>query len=69
MSQLLEERKLGLTTKLERITRGDLIETFKIINWISNYCRHFLNISPQTRNLLSRQIFKSKSTNQLNIFK
>ena len=43
----------------------DLIETFKIINGISNYGRHFFNISPRTGNFLSRQISKTKSTNQL----
>ena len=48
--------------------RSDLIETFKIINEISNYRRHFFNISPQTENLLSRQISKIKSTNQVNFF-
>ena len=32
--------KLGLTTSLERRLRGDLIETFKIINEIFNV-RHF----------------------------
>ena len=29
--------KLGLTTLLERRARGDLIETFKIVNKLSNY--------------------------------
>ena len=48
--------------------RGDLIETFKIINGISNYGRHFLNISPQTGNLLSRHISRMKSINQLIFF-
>ena len=43
--------KLGLTTLLERRMRGDLTETFKIINEISN--RHFFfNISLQTVSLL-----------------
>ena len=42
-----EERlqKLGLTTLLERRMRNDLIETFQIINGISNYKRLFKNIS------------------------
>ena len=48
--------------------RGDLIETFKIINGISNYGRHFFNISPRTGNVLSGEISKTKSTNQLNFF-
>ena len=46
--------------------RGDLCEIFKIINGISNYARH-LNISLQTGNLLSKQIAKTKSINQLDI--
>ena len=37
---------------------GDLTETFKIINRISNYGRHFFNIF-QTGNLLSRKISKT----------
>ena len=48
--------------------RGDLNETFRITNGISNYERHFFNISPQTGNLLSRQIPKIKSTNKLDLF-
>ena len=53
---------------LKRKRRGDLIETLKIINGISNYGWHFFNISTQTGNLLSRQIWKIKSTNQLDFF-
>ena len=56
-------KKLWLTTLLERRIRGDLIETFKIINGISNYGRYFFNFSPQTGNLLWRQISKTKSIN------
>ena len=48
--------------------RGDLIETFKIGNEISNYGRYFFNISPQSGNLLSKQISKTKSTHQLDFF-
>ena len=48
--------------------RGDPIETFKIINGISNYGRHFFNISLLTGNLLSRQISKTKSINRLEFF-
>ena len=33
--------KLGLTTSLERRMRSDLIETFAIINGISNHGRYF----------------------------
>ena len=36
--------KLGLTTLLERIMRGDLIETLKI-NEITNYGSHFFIFS------------------------
>ena len=43
-----------------------LTEIFTIISGISNYDRHFLNISPQTSNLLSRQISKTKSTTNWN---
>ena len=45
--------------------RGDLIETYEMIIEISN-SRQFFNISPWTGNLLSRQISKTKSPNQLN---
>ena len=53
---------------LERRMRGNLIKTFKMINGISNYGRHFHKISIRTGNLLSRQISKTKSTNQLDLF-
>ena len=56
--------KLRLTILLENRIRGYLIETFKIINGISNYGRHFFYISSQTENLLSRQILKIKSINK-----
>ena len=35
------EEKSGLTTLLDRRLRGDLTETFKIIDGISNYGRYF----------------------------
>ena len=60
--------KLGWTFLLERRMRGDLIETFKIIYGIFNYGRHSFNISSWTENLLSRQVAKTKSFNQLNFF-
>ena len=60
--------KSGLATLLERRLRSDLIETFQIINGISNYGRHFFSIFPWIGNLLSRQIPKSKSIKQLYIF-
>ena len=58
--------KLGLTSLQETKIRGYLIETFKIINGISNCGRHFFNISPQTGYFLLRQILKS--TNRSNFF-
>ena len=60
--------KLGLTTLLKRRMGSDLIETFKISYGISNYDRYFFNISPQTGNLLSRQILKTKSIYKLDFF-
>ena len=60
--------KLKLMTSLERRMRGNLIETFKITNGISKIGKHFFDISPQTGNLPSRQIFKTNSTNQLDLF-
>ena len=57
--------KLGLSILLQRRMTGDLIETFRIINGISIYGRHIFNISPQTENLLSRKITKTKSINNL----
>ena len=47
-------RKLGLTTLLERRTRGDLIETFKILNKFNNYGNEFFNLSTRTNNLVAR---------------
>ena len=37
-----------MMTLLERRMKGDLIETFQMINEIFNYDRHFFNICPQT---------------------
>ena len=47
-------------TSLKRKLGSDLTETFKITNEISYDGRHFFNISPQTGNLLSKQISKTK---------
>ena len=60
--------KLGLTILVERRMRDDLIETFKIINGISNYGRNFFNISPRTENLLVRHISRPKTTNLIDFF-
>ena len=46
--------KLGLTTLLERRARGDLIETFKIVNKISNYGEKLFRFSRSGDKLLSR---------------
>ena len=47
-------RQLALTTLLERRMRGDLIETFKIINGLNDYGAHFFNLSIRTSNLVAR---------------
>ena len=59
--------KLQLTILLKKL-KGDLTETFKIIDGISIYGKHFFSISPWTGNLLSRQISKTKSIYQMNFF-
>ena len=46
--------KLNMTTLLERRMRGDLIETFKILNSFSNYGTHLFNLSDRTQNLVCR---------------
>ena len=61
-------KKLKLTTLLERRMRGDLIETFKILNDKNNYGKDFLNVSSRTGNLLSRPISQTKTTKQLDFF-
>lgn len=45
---------LGLTTLLERRSRGDLIETFKIVNGISNYGTNLFKMSRSGKKLISR---------------
>ena len=46
--------KLGLTTLLERRARGDLIETFKIVNGISKYGENLFRFSRSGEKLVSR---------------
>ena len=46
--------KLDLTTLLERRMRGDLIETFKILNGLNNYGSSFYKKSARTNNLIAR---------------
>ena len=43
-----------MTTLFERRMRGDLIETFKILNGFNNYGSNFFNLSERTINLVSR---------------
>ena len=53
--------KLGISTLLERRMGGDLIETYKIMEFLI-----IVDIfSSQIGNLLSKQISKTKSINQL----
>ena len=47
-------KKLGLTTLLERRTRGDLIETFRILSGKADYGKSFYKVSQYGRNLISR---------------
>ena len=47
--------------------RGDQIKIFKIMKFL-NMVNMFFNISPQTGKLLSRQISKTMSMNQLDLF-
>ena len=46
--------KLKLTTLFERRMRGDLIETFKILNEFNNYGKNLFNLSERTNNLIVR---------------
>ena len=55
-------------TLLERRMKGDLIETFKIINGISYNGRCLFYISLRMGNLLSRQISKMIFSNELGFF-
>ena len=55
----LEEFRLSIF--LTRRMGDDLIEIFKIMKFLI-IVDIFFNISPQTRNLLSRQIWKEKKT-------
>ena len=61
-------KKLNLTTLLERRMRGDLIETFKILNGFSDSGRSFFNLSSRTGNLVSRGIKKTNSVKQTDFF-
>ena len=56
--KIIRRQKLTVSERLEKLM---LIGSLKVINGISNYGRHFVTISPWTRNLLSRQISKTKS--------
>ena len=52
--------KLSMTTLLERRMRGDIIETFKILNGFNNYGSKFFKLSDRTKHLIYRP---SKVTN------
>ena len=54
-------RCLNLTTLLERRARGDLIETFKILNGIANYGENLFKRSTRGNNLLIRPNMYTKS--------
>ena len=56
--------KLNLTTLLERRMRGDLIETFKIINWFTDYGHQWFYISEWTGKL----VLKNNSHQKRNFF-
>jgi hypothetical protein len=47
-------QKLGLTTLLERRARGDLIETFKIVNNMTDYGHDLFSLSRSGNHLVSR---------------
>ena len=51
--------KLNMTTLLERRMRGDLIETFKILNGFNNYGQNLFHRSSRTGNLT----YRSDNTN------
>lgn len=51
--------KLNMTTLLERRMRGDLIETFKILNGFNNYGQNLFRRSSRTGNLT----YRSDNTN------
>ena len=61
-SQRLEE--LHLTTLAERRVRGDLIETFKIMNNVVSYCPNIFEIGYSGLNLLSKPV--NCSNNSIN---
>merc|ERR1712096_252868 len=55
---------LGLTTLGERRCRGDLIETYKIVNGLVNYGQNLFNVSRSGYRLLSS--LKSPKSNRQN---
>ena len=65
-----EERlkKLSLTTLLERRARGDLIETFKIVNGLTNYGEQFFTLSRRGKNLIIPPHYGSISKNKAEFF-
>ena len=53
-------RRLGLTTLAERRLRGDLIETYKIVNGLVTYGSHLFRTTSRGFNLVSMSGNKSK---------
>ena len=53
--------KLGITTLIERRSRGDLIETFKILNGFSDYGSDLFQVSRSGLNIISKPGDQHKS--------
>ena len=52
--------KLNLTTLLERRMRGDLIETFRVLNGFTDYGQHWFTVSERTGKLVVHDRSKYK---------
>ena len=59
---------LKLTTLLERRMRGDLIETFKVVNGYVNYGSNFFNHSRSGRHLVSKLSTANLTHNKVDFF-
>ena len=60
--------RLNLTTLLERRMRGDLIETFKIVNNFVDYGSNFFGTSRTQRNLVKRPSSLKPTVNRSDFF-